>query len=84
MGDGSDPVVYSRIQDAARAAFSQPPDRDGIRRVRIIPKGLYRNPWFCLTPEGFWFFEERSPEGIVPDLTTIPRPCPSVWIPEEC
>lgn len=72
---------WERMAEAARAAFDRPPDPDGIRRVPIVPKGLYQHPWFCLTEDDRWFLEERGPEGVVPELTTAPRPCPAAWRP---
>lgn len=76
-------VPFERMVDASRAALRAQPDPDGIRRVPIIAKGAYRNPWFCLTADNQWYLEEHSTDGVVGDLTTVPRLMPHAWHPEE-
>lgn len=70
---------YVRMQEAARAAARSTPWSDGIRRVRIVAKGEYREPYFCLDQENHWFLEDRPGGEAVPALTTAPRVCPPVW-----
>lgn len=71
---------YIRMREAARAAERSTPWPDGIRRVRIVAKGHYREPYFCLNQQAFWFLEDRPGGKVSASLTTVPRPCPAAWL----